>query len=52
LSVVQTIAARLGARVTLGDAPLVPGETGLRVAVVFPAAITQHESKAESATID
>jgi two-component system OmpR family sensor kinase len=52
LSVVQTIAARLGARVTLGDAPWVPGETGLRVAVVFPAAITQHESKAESATID
>lgn len=52
LSIVQTIATRLGVRVTLGDAPWAPGKTGLRVAVVFPAAVTQRESKAESATID
>ncbi|WP_235025727.1 ATP-binding protein [Caballeronia arationis] len=37
LSIVQTIAARLGASVTLGNAPWPSGATGLRVAVVFPA---------------
>jgi len=35
LAIVQTIAARLGAQVILGDAPWSDGRSGLRVAVVF-----------------
>jgi two-component system OmpR family sensor kinase len=47
LSIVQTIAARLGATVTLGNAPWPSGETGLRVAVVFPATVQRRAARTQ-----
>lgn len=37
LAIVQTIARRVGARVSLGDAPWGDGRSGLRVTILFPA---------------
>jgi two-component system OmpR family sensor kinase len=36
LAIVQTIAARVGASVSLSDAPWADGRSGLRVTVAFP----------------
>jgi two-component system, OmpR family, sensor kinase len=49
LSIVQTIARRIGARVTLGDAFWSDGRGGLRVTLTFPASKEPH-SRLESAT--
>ncbi len=37
LSIVQTIATRIGVRITLGDATWADGRGGLRVTLLFPA---------------
>ncbi|WP_404982221.1 MULTISPECIES: ATP-binding protein [unclassified Caballeronia] len=47
LSIVQTIAARLGASVALGSAPWPSGASGLRVAVVFPATVQRRAARTQ-----